>query len=241
LIVTVGKAAHPAQFSEPILDLLGQVLGSVTGVALDPFAGKGNIHRLARPGELDTIGVELEPEWATCHPHTVRGDACHLPFPDSALDAVVTSPVYGNRMSDHHNAQERCKGCAGRGDGDCSACGGTGRRAYKRLTYTHQLGRPLTANNAGSLQWGPAYRQFHQRAWTEAVRVLKPGGLFVLNISDHIRGGKIMPVTAFHTAVLTALGVDWTERHPVETKRMKYGQHHDLRVSHEDVYVGVRK
>jgi hypothetical protein len=89
------------------------------------------------------------------------------------------------------------------------------------------------------MQWGEAYRTLHREVWQESVRVLKPGGLFVLNISDHVRGGKVMPVTAWHTSALADLGVIWKYRLPVETPRMRYGQNSALRVSHEDVYVGV--
>jgi hypothetical protein len=48
-----------------------------------------------------------------------------------------------------------------------------------------------------------------------------------------------MPVTAWHTSALADLGVIWKYRLPVETPRMRYGQNSALRVSHEDVYVGV--
>jgi tRNA G10 N-methylase Trm11 len=217
------------------------VLATVSGVVLDPFAGVGGIHTLAHSG-LTTVGVELEPEWATAHPRTLRGDSRSLPFPDGAFDAIATSPAYGNRMADHHEAQERCRPCEGTGavGGEgCSACGGEGRREYRRITYRHTLGRALTDGNSGAMQWGEAYRTLHREVWQESVRVLKPGGLFVFNISDHVRGGKVMPVTAWHTSALADLGVIWKYRLPVETPRMRYGQNSALRVSHEDVYVGV--
>ena len=114
-----------------------------------------------------SVGVELEPEWVAMHSRTIVGDALDLPFHDDTFDVVATSPCYGNRLADHHNAQD----------------GG------RRHSYTHDLGRILHSHNAGTLHWGDAYRIFHVAAWAEAVRVLVPSGLFVLNISDHLRKG----------------------------------------------------
>jgi DNA modification methylase len=225
---------HPAQYSTRILDVLEEIADGITGRVLDPFAGMGNIHQIAR-ADLCTIGIELEQEWAEQHPDTLHGDATRLPFKDQSFDAIITSPVYGNRMSDSHNAVERCQKCKGEG---CVKCGHSGRREYKRLTYTHTLGRQLADNNAGKLQWGEKYKDLHFKAWAEAVRVLKPQGLFVLNVSDHIRKGKVIPVTAWHTATLKNLGIEWLYRVPVETPRMRFGQNGDVRVTHEDVYVG---
>lgn len=98
---------------------------------LDPFAGIGRIHDL--PARMaDTIGVELEPEWAACRSRTIVGDATALPFGDASFDAVITSPCYGNRVSDHHEARDSCYVCKGTGVGDvacgvapmfCSECG----------------------------------------------------------------------------------------------------------------------
>ena len=238
--MTDTTAPHPAPFSQAVLDTIALALAPVSGTVLDPFAGVGNIHRLSR-SDLATVGVELEPEWANAHPRTIRGDSRSLPFADSTFDAIVTSPAYGNRMADHHDAQERCRPCNGTGETSeevCPACLGAGRRDYKRITYRHTLGRALTEGNTGSMQWGKAYRELHEAVWRESLRVLRPGGAFFLNVSDHIRGGQVMPVTSWHTGTLAAMGVEWKYRVPVETLRMRYGQNGDLRVAHEDVYVG---
>src|SRR3990167_7947475 len=152
---------HPAKFGDAVLDAAVQLLyrvhapGAKTDggpmTILDPFAGVGKVHRLRDYGFL-TIGVEIEPEWADQSPHTVVGDALDLPWPNAHFDAICTSPSYGNRMADHHDAKD----------------------GSPRHTYRHYLGRPLSPHNSGAMQWGREYRAFHRRAWAEAARVLKP-------------------------------------------------------------------
>jgi hypothetical protein len=73
------------------------------------------------------------------------------------------------------------------------------------------------------MQWGPGYTRFHDRAWREAVRVLKPG-LFVLNVKDHIRRGKRQPVTNWHVQNLTEIhGLEVVESIAVDCPGMRYG------------------
>ena len=98
---------HPARFSDAVLDRIGTMLDEyqVNGVVLDPFAGAGKIHRLATPTRR-TVGVEIEPEWAATHPGTIVGNALALGFGAESIDAVVTSPCYGNRLADHHEARD---------------------------------------------------------------------------------------------------------------------------------------
>ena len=69
------------------------------------------------------------------------------------------------------------------------------------------LGRTLDPDNAGALQWGDAYRAFHVDAWTEAVRVLRPGGRLVLNVKNHIRRKVEQPVHQWHVETLRDLGL----------------------------------
>ena len=209
---------HPAKFSDPILRVVdGWVRMEAFWLPkrlrrlriLDPFAGTGLVHQL--PGL--TFGVELEPEWATMHPRTQVGNALALPWKRNSFDVIVTSPCYGNRFADSHNAQ----------DGSL------------RRSYTHDLGRKLHPDNAGQLHWGDEYRRFHREAWREAARVLRPGGLFILNVSDHIRGGKRVPVSAWHVTTLEAMGLEVFAHRDVATRRMRQGENHLARVDCEHV------
>lgn len=199
---------HPAPFSQAILDAL-RPLVQPDWLVLDPFAGIGRVHELG----ARSIGVELEHEWACQHPRTIVADALCLPFADQTFEAIVTSPSFGNRMADHHEAK----------DG-----------SYRR-TYRHLLGRKLTLGNSGAMQWGDAYRALHQNAWQEAVRVLKPGGRFILNISNHIRKGTVQPVVAWHVGALASLGLQWQASWSVKTPRYKYGQNHEARLTDERI------
>ena len=153
---------------------------------------------------------------------------------------------YGNRMADHHEARERCTACRGIGAtprpagqggavaGDlCTKCNGTGQRDHRRITYRHRLGRPPTKGSAAGLQWGPAYRRLHIEAWQEALRVIRPGGLFVLNIKDHVRGGNLQRVPEWHVQTLQALGARLYSAQPIETPGMRFGANRDARAEFE--------
>lgn len=207
---------HPAKFSAGVLAKIAPYLPSYKGaLILDPFAGVGGIfdlHKLGFRGRI--VGIEIEPEWAANHPGIVVGNALHLEFPDGHFDAIVTSPVYGNRMSDHHNAKD----------------------GSRRMTYTHVLGRELHPDNAGKLQWGPKYRDFHALAWAEAVRVLKPGGLFFLNIKDHIRKRERQNVALWHQGELMSLGLVSKACDKVFTSGNGYGENGQERIPYEYVF-----
>lgn len=207
------KIRFPAAYSNALLPILEQTLTGYEKI-LDPFAGTGKI-RLIRP---DAYLLEIEPEWAAIRGATV-GDALDLPWPDEYFDAVVTSPTYGNRMADHHDAKD----------------------GSKRNTYRHCLGRPLHPNNSGQLQWGKKYRAFHYLAWLEVWRVLRPGGRFVLNISDHIRKGKRIKVSRFHKLLCLQLGFCLIEEYNIQTPRNREGQNGNARVDREQVYVFEKK
>lgn len=225
---------HPARFSEPILTLARRIIdveeadtrdtrdGSLR--VLDPFAGVGRVHQLARPGEIDTVGIEIEPEWAALHPRTICADA--LAYMDRyvdrgdrpVFDVVFTSPCYGNRFADHHDAKD-----------------GSRRRSYK-----HDLGRDPAAASSATLHWGPDYRAFHRYAWDLVYEMLDDDGLFILNVSDHIRHGEVAPVAAWHLGCAQGVGFEEHGAYKVPTHRLTgggAGENADARVDYEVVYV----
>lgn len=170
---------------------------------LDPFAGIGGIHYLDQFG-FPTVGVEIEPEWCN-HPRTVRADATFLPFADEVFPIVITSPTFGNRMADNYNVQD----------------------SSIRRNYRLFLGHELAPANTGAMPWGPAYRVLHAVAWYEVWRVTKPGGVFVLDIKDHIRNHRRQHVADWHYQTITRLGFDLVEVIRPEVKGFKFGENRD--------------
>lgn len=205
---------HPAKASADIVAAAQKLIEQDWGEdarGLDPFAGVGTFLNLP----FNMTGIELEVEWSTQHKRCFKGDATDLPSNwTAAFDFIVTSPCYGNRMADHHDAKD----------------------SSKRITYRHKLGRALSEGSAAGLQWGAAYRELHERAWAEATRVTHSSSTFILNISDHIRKGEIVRVGDWHIETLQALGWEVELYVPIATQRMGFGANRDARVPWEYVY-----
>lgn len=222
---------HPAKFSQVILEKIREILDGITGdwdyepLVFDPFAGVGGIHHLRRPDadgqRYHTIGLEIEWEWCALgrqHGPMITADFFKFEWDREfwgAPDIICTSPVYGNRFSDNHRAKD-----------------GSVRRSY-----THDLGRRLTPGNSGEMQWGKKYRAFHRKAWLKCCGILDVGGYLVLNVSDHERNFKTVPVALWHHDTMLDVGFELVQEHEVVTPRMKMGQNHEARARCEMVYV----
>jgi hypothetical protein len=216
LFDTPAVPEHPARYTPGVLAVVARLLdrhGIESGArVLDPFAGTGGIHRVAR---WATVGVELEPEWARAHPRTIVGDATRLPFAAGSFAAVATSPAYGNRMADSYD----------------------GRDGSDRRTYRIALGRPLDTRSGAALQWGPAYRDLHGQAVAEMARVVRPGGLVVVNMRDHTRAHRPVDAVGWWTRTLVAAGLELLAVEEVATPGYRYGANHHARTDGEALIV----
>ena len=254
LFRAVPSHDHPARFSAELTQaLVDPLIEFDVQSVLDPFSGTGLIHIIAELAGVPTsIGVELEPEWANIDifdslPRLqVVGNSCTAlrTLPGFGLfGAIESSCTYASRMADKHQAKDPCKTCDGTGlgtppptgTGRCGRCRGTGRS--RRNTYTHRLGRPLTNGNSGGMQWGEPYRELHKTVWAESVAALAPGGIFVLNVKDHIRKKKVVPVSAWHHDTLTGLGLAHVRTRDIACPGNRNGENADARVDHEHVMV----
>jgi DNA modification methylase len=208
-------AGHPARFSDSILVEALRLLHEheiMGGRVLDPFAGTGKGVEFLNRWGFTAQGIDLEPAqaWGGGKVKNVYvGDALATGFANKVFDLIFTSPCYGNRFAD----RDMRPSCAG--------------------TYMKGLGREAKVGSACHLQWGQAYRDLHADAWNEARRVLKPHGHLLLNISDHYRDKKPMPVSAWHIEALGYLGFEWIDAKPVHTPRQKKGANAQYRCEAE--------
>ena len=85
------------------------------------------------------------------------------------------------------------------------------------------------------MHWGKDYRLLHRLSWEEVERVLCVEGIFVLNVSNHIRKGEEVPVVQWHRDSLVAMGFAMEMDIEVPTARLRYGANHARRVGFEHV------
>jgi tRNA G10 N-methylase Trm11 len=207
---------HPAKFSDPIIDVIDVYMEQLVragALCLDPMAGTGKI--AAALPHYSWLCFDIE-EWPDTVFPVQLGDATDLPLADGIIDAVVTSPTYGNRMADHHEAKD----------------------GSRRMSYTHNLGRKLHENNTGDARYpSPKYNRLHLKAWMEVRRVLKVEGLFILNVKNFIRAGSVVDVCRWHKRRVLGLGMVLVDEQKVGTPGLRFGANHKARVDHEMVYV----
>jgi hypothetical protein len=123
---------------------------------------------------FDSYGVEILPRWAAARPRTVCADARALPFADDTFDSVATSPVYPTGMTDAFTARDRSYRLTYMPPL---------RRAHRRTQPTESPERPRREQRPSRRR--RPYWPLSGRAWLEVTRVLRPGGLFVLNVKNH--------------------------------------------------------
>lgn len=204
---------HPAKYSDSIIGVMREVIKErdIRGVVLDPFAGTGRCYELEEVTDIQVIGVELEREG---NPRNVVADCIEwMRRQGIRPDAIFTSPCYGNRFAD----KDMRESCAG--------------------TYMKWLGHEASEGSACHLQWGPRYKAFHILFLIAAFDLLRSGGAFVLNMSNHIRGEEEMLVVEWWIETAKSIGFVLADSISVTTPRQRKGANHAARVECEWVLV----
>lgn len=169
-IVRRLKKVHPATFPKTIQSAMADVANKlgVTDI-LDIFGGIGKIGKIKDYGYTGKVSTnEIEPRWGGQSTEQLSknnkvdnvniGDARKLPNKDNSVQAIFTSPTYGNLMAL--------------------------KSPSKIDSYQSLAGGKLMEGNTGGEVWGPEYERLHKEAYREAYRVVEPGGFFVLNMKD---------------------------------------------------------
>lgn len=214
-----AKVRHPAKYTDDFMSIFADLLNGRERI-LDPFAGTGKIGVIKNFGfDGEVYANEIEPEWIKPNKYNcdfiTTEDAEFLKYPTAYFDAICTSPTYGNRMADHHTAKD----------------------GSKRNTYTHCIGRKLSDGNTGKMQWGVEYMEKHERIYRHLASLVKDGGLFVLNVKNHIRKGKEIDVKSFHERVIIESGFEKVKEIFIETKGNGFGANAEKRTNGEYILV----
>jgi DNA modification methylase len=237
-LISKYKTKHPATFNANILSVL-ETVAPAGGIILDIFGGVGKIGALAKAGRT-IISNEIEPRWAIvgrengCD-EVIIGDATNLSIESESIDAIITSPTYGNRLADIDKSQTRVGKDKKRSD-------------YTRRTYRAYYGKDLNTNNSGNkMHWfndhrGNKYRILHCKAWLEAARVLKLNGLLIINIKDHVRDGKVMKVSDWHRLMIESIGFEFISSleisvHGDQNTRRRIWRDGRVSINHENIFV----
>ena len=213
---------HFSRYHPKIIEALPSRIGHSKKI-LDPMAGTlERLSILERPdmGYHLVHGVEIECKWVEGYPHPrlIQGDARKLPYENAFFDCIIVSPSYGNRDADRtgewwDNDDRKTYAAALRANPDpASLCVPFHRTEYK-------LG--------------------HALAWSEAVRVLKVGGLFVINLKNTIKSGVITRMSQWHRDLLRdELGLKEIDDTAVPTRGRMSGANYDLRAEDaEKLYI----
>lgn len=211
MTVAVEHVKHPCPYPEQVLEHFQHWIGQHRldirrpPAVLDPMAGEGRIHRLEH---CNVWSIELEPEFAV-HERTIVGDARDIVqhFAGYPFDIIAVSPAYANRMADQYLPPES----------DTS----------RRYTYATALGRRCSEGSGAALQWGDDYRELHRSVWEAVAAHHRLGGLWLLNVKNHYRGGEEQPVTEWHIDTLRHLGYAVVEDVELGTDGIKHSPHRD--------------
>lgn len=205
---------HPAKFTEDQIDNIAGALeeefnGKKVKV-LDPYAGVGRIFDLNVHFGHKVTAVEIEPEWAMQHDQTICADShAWMAGSKNLFDAIATSFVFPNRMTDHHNAKDDSK----------------------RHTYKHYLKRDPSPESSATLGWGRKWRDFHRQGFRHMQQIVKPNGLIILDSKNHFTdsGATEHRVNEWCIRYLIGLGMSLLQVRPVFAQGLRHGTNYNER------------
>lgn len=154
---------------------------------LDPLAGLGSVRGLNSHSDHEIVCMDINANYNDSDDEVTYGDATMLAFGDEEFDAIVTTPDWGAVTTDTQNV------------------------------LATELSRTREPNDLSVLAWGEEYRDVCGEIWRECVRVLRPQGVFVLVIRDHLRPGinpkkpdlkELAGVTSWHIQLMLDAGMD---------------------------------
>lgn len=224
---------HKAQYSPEIVAVIRRILLERFPEYFgrpkiwDPFAGPGL--RLAEicGEDFDYGGTEIE-ESFIINQRIIHGTATdpglypHCPF------LICTSPVYANGVADHAAMNDNST-----------------RNNYRKwVGIIEGADRELAEENMGRYGYRGTKRggssQKRVAYWDIAERSIKNWSnaeMVILNVSDFLSGTVVEPHVADWVGAMYRHGWCVTESERVETRRLKLGENHDVRVPFEVVLV----
>lgn len=196
---------------------------------------------------------------------TFQGDAKNLEHvSDGEFDAVIVSPDFGSRFADSHNATDLCKCMKSVINSHepltltqkfklieaniemvmkCDVCYGTG--FSMRRGYVHDL-RRYTSNrdyeldpesSARNYAWQLEYWRKQIAYWIEAFRILRSGGLFMLDVKNFIKSNKVVDVVGQHRQLVLLAGFEIERELRLEARGLRHGANYKARVDHHVIII----
>jgi DNA modification methylase len=218
---TDESVTHPAKMNLNLLRWILETYTSEGDVVLDPMAGTGSTIILAALMGRHGVAVEYETRFcdmiranirlterqATLTPKggmtCIHGDAQELSKLLEESNTIITSPPYGNRLSDtavhdgdparmgYRQTVEAVLTSPPYGSDNANLMGRKDKSALSVLSTTGMRSVPLEEGNIGNLE-SESYLQAILQVYRECQKVLKPEGVMIIVVKNFIRDKKVV-------------------------------------------------